>query len=94
VHTNNGKRTTRAISSTWQVNGEKAINVVVTYYRQCRIDVVAQFVDAAWNAGVRIRRTLSGQSPHVQQVTCRKSTAIEAEQAGELWGRSGGWTAK
>jgi hypothetical protein len=69
------------------VNGDKAINVVVTYYRQCRIDVVAQFVDTAWNAGVRIRRVLSDMKPHVEQVTCRKRSAIEAEQAGELWAR-------
>jgi hypothetical protein len=27
--------------------------------------------------------------PHVEQVTCRKPTAIEAEQAGETWGSAG-----
>jgi hypothetical protein len=56
-------------------------------YRGYRIEIVAQLVDGAWNAGVRIRRTLSELKPHVQQVTCRKSTALEAEQAGELWAR-------
>jgi hypothetical protein len=61
--------------------------VVVPDYRGFRIEVVAQFVDAAWNAGVRIRRTLSEMKPHVEQVTCRKPTAMEAEQAGEVWGQ-------
>lgn len=61
--------------------------LVVTDYRGFRIEIVAQFVDAAWNAGVRIRRTLSETKPHVEQVVCRKATAIEAEQAGEMWGQ-------
>jgi hypothetical protein len=61
--------------------------LIVTDYRQFRLEIVAQFVDGAWNAGVRIRRTLSEMKPHVEQVTCRKPTAIEAEQAGELWAR-------
>jgi hypothetical protein len=58
---------------------------VVTDYRGYRLEIVAQFVDSAWNAGVRIRRARSGLQPHVEQVACRKSTAIEAEQAGETW---------
>ena len=58
---------------------------VVTDYRGYRLEIVAQFVDSAWNAGVRIRRTRAGLQPHVEQVPCRKSTAIEAEQAGETW---------
>ena len=61
--------------------------VVVSDYRGYRIDVVAQEVDEAWNAGVRIRRTFSEMKPHVEQVTCRKATATEAERAGELWAR-------
>lgn len=32
--------------------------VVVPDYRGFRIEIVAQFVDASWNAGLRIRRTL------------------------------------
>jgi hypothetical protein len=59
--------------------------VIVSDYRGFRIEIVAQLVDGQWNAGVRIRRVLSEMKPHVQQVTCRKATAIEAEQAGELW---------
>lgn len=47
---------------------------------------VAKFVERAWKAGARIRRTLSDTKPHAEQGTCRKPTAIEAEQAGELWG--------
>jgi len=34
-----------------------------------------------------MRRTLSEMKPHVEQVTCRKPTAIEAEQAGDVWAR-------
>jgi hypothetical protein len=56
--------------------------LVVTDHRGFRFEIVAQLVDGAWNAGVRIRQTLSEMKPHVQQVTCRKATAIEAEQAG------------
>jgi hypothetical protein len=45
----------------------------------------------SWTApgtlGVRIRRTLSELKRHIEQVTCRKATAIEAEEAGELWAR-------
>jgi hypothetical protein len=61
--------------------------VIVSDYRGFRIEIVGQFVEGAWNAGVRIRRTLSDMKAHVEQVTCRKPTAIEAEQAGELWGQ-------
>lgn len=61
--------------------------LVVTDYRCLRIEIVAQFLDSAWNAGVRIRRTLSEMTPHVEQVTCRKASAIEAEQSGETWAR-------
>ena len=64
--------------------------VVVPDYRGFRIEIVAQEVERAWNAGVLIRRTLSTMKPHVEQVTCRKSTPVEAEQAGELWARLGG----
>ena len=61
--------------------------MIVTYYRGFRIDVVAQLADDAWNAGVRIRQTLSDAKPHVEQVTCRKLTTTEAEQAGSVWGQ-------
>jgi hypothetical protein len=61
--------------------------IVVSDYRGFRIEIVAQLVDGAWNAGVRIRRTLSDEKPHVEQVTCRKPTAIEAQERGEVWAR-------
>ena len=61
--------------------------VVVSDYRGYRLEIVAQEVDKAWNAGLRIRRVLSDMKPHVEQMTCRKGAAIEAEQAGELWAR-------
>lgn len=39
--------------------------LIVPDYRYFRIEVVAQFVDGAWNAGMRIRRVLSDEKPHV-----------------------------
>ena len=56
-------------------------------YRDYRIDVNAVKVDGAWKAEFRIRRTLSEDKPHVEQVTCRKDSAAAAEQAGALWAR-------
>jgi hypothetical protein len=53
--------------------------IVVPKFRGHRLEIVAQLGDGAWNAGIRIRRTLSEMKPHVDQVTCRKPTAIEAE---------------
>jgi len=61
--------------------------IIVPDYRGFRIEIVAQLVDGAWNAGVRIRRTLSEMKPHVQQVTCRQPTAIEAQERGEVWAK-------
>lgn len=61
--------------------------IVLSDYRGFRIEIVAQYVDGAWNAGVRIRRTLSEMKPHVEQITCRKPTATEAEERGEIWAR-------
>jgi hypothetical protein len=61
--------------------------MVTPDYRGFRIEIVAQLVDGAWNAGVRIRRSLSEMKPHVEQVTCRKATAMEAEERGEVWAR-------
>ena len=62
----------------------RTLMVIVPEYRGFRLEIVAQEVDRTWNTDVRIRRTLSEMKPHVQQVTCRKPTAMEAEQAGEL----------
>ena len=56
-------------------------------YRGLRIEIVAQYVDGAWNAGERIRRTLSEMKSHVEQATCRKPTATKAEERGEIWAR-------
>jgi hypothetical protein len=61
--------------------------IVVPDYRGFRIEIVAQYVDGAWNAGVRIRRALSEMKPHVEQVTCRRPSAMEAEQSGEIWAK-------
>jgi len=43
--------------------------------RGFRIEVTAQHVEGAWDAKVRIRRTLSEEEPHVEVVTCRKPAA-------------------
>ena len=51
-------------------------------YRGYRIEVIAQRVDGAWDAEVRIRRTLSEAKPHVERVTCRKPTARWPKSAG------------
>jgi hypothetical protein len=61
--------------------------IVVPDYRGFRIEIVAQLVDGAWNAGVRIRRPLSEMKPHVEQVTCRRPTAIEAQESGDEWAK-------
>jgi len=44
-------------------------------------------VDGAFDAEVRIRRTLSEEKPHVQVVTCRKPTATVAEERGAVYAR-------
>ena len=70
------------VTTSRQDNGP-ALMTVVSNYRGFRIEIVAQFVDGAWNAGVRIRRTLSEM--RVQQVLCQQPTAIEAEERGQEW---------
>jgi hypothetical protein len=49
--------------------------IVVTDYRGHRIEVSAVLIDGAWDADVRIRRTLSGAKPPVERITCRKIVA-------------------
>jgi len=56
--------------------------IVETDYPGFRIEVAAQYADGAWNAEVRIRRTLSDEKPHVEIVTCRTPTAKAAEERG------------
>jgi hypothetical protein len=40
-----------------------------------------------WNAGLRIRLTLSDEQPHVETVTCRKATATLAEERGMIYAK-------
>ena len=49
-------------------------------YKGFRIEVNAELADDAWNAQVRIRRTLSEETPHVEVITCRKPTGKVAEE--------------
>ena len=56
-------------------------------YKGFRIEVNAQHADGAWDVEVRIRRTLSEAKPHVERVTCRKPTAMVAEQRGVIYAR-------
>jgi len=56
-------------------------------YKGFRIEVHAEHADGAWNAEIRIRRTLSEMAPHVLVVTCRKPTAKVAEERAAVWGR-------
>lgn len=60
---------------------------VVASYGGFRIEIVAQLVHNAWDAGVRIRSPLSGEVRRSAYLPCRKATATEAEHAGELWAR-------
>ena len=61
--------------------------LVAAYYRHHRIEVYAELVDGAWDAMVRIRRTLSEEKPHVERVTCRKLTAELAETRAAIYAR-------
>jgi len=61
--------------------------IVVPEYRGHRIEVKAVEVEGRWNADVRIRRTLSSTTPHVETVTCLKLRADHAERSGELWAK-------
>ena len=40
-----------------------------------------------WDAGVRIRRTLSDEKPYISTVTCYKMGAELAEHVAAIWAR-------
>jgi hypothetical protein len=61
--------------------------LIVTDHKRHRIEVYAQQAGGAWNAEVRIRRTLSDEKPHVEVVTCRKPTAKAAEERAAVYAR-------
>ena len=56
-------------------------------YRGHRIEVTALRVDGAWDAEVRIRHTFTEAKPHVERVTCRKSSAKVAEERAAVYAR-------
>jgi len=56
-------------------------------YRRYRIEVNAVAEGGHWNAEVRIRRTLSQDTPLVERVSCFKLSADHAERAGMLWAK-------
>ena len=49
--------------------------------------MTAQHVDSAWDAEVRIRRTLTEAKPHVERVTCRKPSEKVAEECAAIYAR-------
>ena len=61
--------------------------IVDTDYRGHRIEVTAQHVAGAWDAEVRIRRTLTEAKPHVERVTCRKPSAKVAPDRAAIYAR-------
>ena len=56
-------------------------------YRGHRIEVIAQHVDGAWDAEIRVRRTFTEDKPHVERVTCRKPPAQVAEERAAVYAR-------
>jgi len=60
----------------------RRVLLIESDYREHRIEVTTRHVDGAWNAEVRIRRTLTEAKPDVETVTCRKPTAKVAEERG------------
>jgi hypothetical protein len=61
--------------------------IVVPNYRGSRIEIAAQPVGDAWDAGVRIRCPRSNEVRRAEYIPCRKSTPVEAEHAADLWAR-------
>ena len=55
-------------------------------YKGHRVEAT-QHPDAAWDAEVRIWRTLSEAKPHVERVTARKPSAKAATEAAILYAR-------
>jgi len=61
--------------------------IIVPNYRGFRIEIAAQPVGDAWDAGVRIRCPRSNEVRRAEYIPCRKSTAGEAEHAADVWAR-------
>ena len=59
----------------------------VPNYRGFRIEITAQPVGDAWDAGVRIRCPRSKEVRREEYIPCRKSSAVEAEHAADMWAR-------
>jgi hypothetical protein len=61
--------------------------IVVPNYRGFRIEIAAQMVNGAWDAGVRIRCPQSNEVRRTKYLACRKSTPAEAEHSADVWAR-------
>ena len=61
--------------------------IVVPRYRGFRIEIAAQLVDDAWDAGVSIRCPMSNEVRRAKYIACRKQTPAEAEHAADVWAR-------
>jgi hypothetical protein len=61
--------------------------IVVPNYRGFRIEIAAQPVGDAWDAGVRIRCPRSNEVRRAEYIPCRKPTPAEAEHAAHVWAR-------
>jgi hypothetical protein len=61
--------------------------IVVPNYRGFRIEITAQLVDGAWDAGILIRCLLSNEVRRTKYVACHKPTPEEAEHSADLWAR-------
>jgi hypothetical protein len=61
--------------------------IVVPNYRGFRIEIAAQPVGDAWDAGVRIRCPLSNEVRRSKYLACRKPTPTEAEHTADVWAR-------
>ena len=63
--------------------------IVIPNYRGFRIEIVAQPVGDAWDAGIRLRCPRSNEVRRAQYLSCHKSTPAEAEHIADVWAR--GW---
>ena len=61
--------------------------IIESDYRGYRFEVVAFKTEGAWDADVRIRRTLSATTVCAGHLTCRKPAADVAEASGAVCAR-------
>jgi hypothetical protein len=61
--------------------------IVIPNYRGVRIEIVAQPVGDAWDAGIRVRCPRSNEVRRTRYLACRKPTPTEAEHTAEVSAR-------